>query len=57
MKILRVKKSPVYDVFTGEGWFNWTRIIVQSSGLKIIGGVPLIPSVKAEIQSALKGKE
>jgi hypothetical protein len=53
MKILQVKKSPIYDIFMGEGWHNWSRIILQKEGLKIIGGMQLIPSIKAEVMKSI----
>lgn len=26
MKILRVKKTNMYDIFMGDGWKHWTRV-------------------------------
>ena len=31
MKILRVKKFPLYDVFQGEGWDNWSRVLIKQA--------------------------
>jgi hypothetical protein len=31
MKILRVKKTPFYDIFLGSGWFNHTRVLVTNN--------------------------
>jgi hypothetical protein len=44
MKILQVKKFPLYDVFFGQGWKNWSRIKVVSEGeITVISGAPLTP--------------
>jgi hypothetical protein len=48
-KILRVKKLPIYDVFEGEGWFNWTRVAVRSNKLKVVGGNPLNMGQKEKV--------
>lgn len=40
MKILQVKKFPIYDIFVGEGWDNWTRILYnnETQTLKVNAG-------------------
>ena len=41
MKILRIKKLPIFDVFVGEGWYNWSRIIYQHKSIKLLDGEKL----------------
>lgn len=37
MKILRVKHTNLYDVFTGEGWYNHARIYFKDKRLSFVG--------------------
>ena len=57
MKILRVKKLPLYDVFTGDGWYNWSRIVKNNDTLKIISGNQLSSAEKFYIQQYVKEQE
>lgn len=57
MKILRVKKLPIYDVFYGDGWLNWTRVIKHHDNLKVLGGNQLIDTEKFAIKSYIKRME
>lgn len=41
MKILRVKKTALFDVFTGNGWYNHTRVLVRDGRSRIQLGNPL----------------
>jgi hypothetical protein len=44
MKILQINHhAPIYDVFVGKGWLNWSRIIVdkRKTSIRMIGGIPL----------------
>lgn len=44
MKILQINSYlPIYDVFNGIGWKNWTRVKVdkRKGEVKIIAGLPL----------------
>jgi len=42
MKILRVKKTNLYDVFMGEGWENWSRYsLVKGRYLSFVNGKEL----------------
>ena len=43
LKVLRVKGTPIYDLFTGEGWYNWTRILKRDMTIKVLAGNPLTP--------------
>ena len=44
MKIHQVKKFPIYDIFTGNGWLNWTRILIdKSKKITTIAGEPWAP--------------
>ena len=56
MKILRVKKLPIYDIFLGEGWYNWTRVMhdVKNSRLKMVAGENLGSFTKIEVERKLK---
>jgi len=38
MKVLRVKKFPIFDVFFGEGWEDWTRVLLKGTHLIYLGG-------------------
>jgi len=38
MKILRVKRTHIYDVFTGDGWKNWSRYHVKQGKVLYIAG-------------------
>jgi hypothetical protein len=57
MKILRVKKLPLYDVFTGEGWYNWSRVVKQNDQLKVISGNQLSATEKFYINQFVKEQE
>ena len=60
MKILRVKKFPLYDIFVGKGWLNWTRILFNSknNSVKVIAGDPLRIKDRYAVQTELhKQKE
>jgi hypothetical protein len=43
VKILQVKKLPIFDIFTGMGWDNHTRVIFnhENNSMKVIAGKPL----------------
>ena len=38
LKVLRVKKFPLYDVFQGEGWEKWSRILLKGTKAVLIAG-------------------
>lgn len=44
MKIIHIKGTPIYDVFTDEGWYNWTRILKKDNFIKILAGNVLTPA-------------
>jgi hypothetical protein len=29
MRVYQVKRFPIYDIFTGDGWENWSRVLVS----------------------------
>ena len=29
MKMLRVLKTPCFDCFFGDGWYNWCRVLLK----------------------------
>lgn len=37
MKILRVKHTNLYDVFTGEGWKNHARVYFKDGKISFVG--------------------
>lgn len=41
MKILQVKKFPIYDVFLDEGWTNWSRYLFKKGKLIHLDGAKL----------------
>jgi hypothetical protein len=41
MKILQVKKFPIFDIFTGEGWENWSRYLIKKNKIIYIAGIKL----------------
>jgi hypothetical protein len=41
LKIQRVKRTNLYDVFLGQGWNNHTRVTVKDKHVHIIKGNPL----------------
>jgi hypothetical protein len=55
-KILRVKKTNVYDVFSGEGWENWTRIAITSRGCDYVKGKRLRPNQVKELYNLVTKK-
>jgi len=38
IKVLQVKKFPIFDIFTGIGWLNWTRILLQKDKITTLNG-------------------
>lgn len=54
LKLLRVPTTPLWDVFTGEGWYNWTRILVRGLEIKVLAGNPLTSDLTTELTTRLK---
>jgi hypothetical protein len=54
IKLLHVKATPIWDLFTGEGWYNWTRVLVRGSEIKVLAGTPLTPEVQSQLVTELK---
>ena len=51
MKILQVKKLPIYDLFQGQGWETWTRVVMNDKHLpKVIGGERLSAEEKEVVK-------
>jgi enolase len=52
-----VKLYPIFstlvDVFTGEGWENWTRISIKRGKIQVLAGNQLTAEEIAEIQRGL----
>ena len=38
MKILQVKKLPIFDIFLSEGWTHWTRVLLKKDHLIHLAG-------------------
>lgn len=41
MKVLRVKKTSIYDVFIGNGWEHHSRILYKESKIVYLNGIHL----------------
>ena len=38
MKILQVKRLPIYDIFLEDGWNHWTRVLLKKDHLIHLNG-------------------
>jgi len=38
MKILQLKKFPIFDVFLNDGWLEWSRYLFKKSKLIHLAG-------------------
>jgi hypothetical protein len=56
LKVLRVKKFPLYDVFQGEGWEQWSRILMKGSKAILIAGEHLSISQLRSLSSTINTK-
>jgi hypothetical protein len=52
-RLYRFKHSPLVDVFTGEGWLNWSRYLVKKDRLIFIAGQKLDRPLFNELQGVL----
>ena len=50
MKVCRVKKTAFYDVFTGEGWKNWSRYKLDGEKLHHVSGNRIPFSILTSVQ-------
>jgi hypothetical protein len=65
LKIKRIPTTPIVDVFQGEGWENWTRLLYKNSILIPLQGEVLskeqlsevTKQVQTEIKSLIKPKK
>lgn len=57
LKILRVKKFPLYDVFQGEGWDGWTRILIKGTKAILVAGQHLSIAQLRSLSHTLKATE
>lgn len=57
LKILRVKKFPLYDVFQGEGWDGWTRILLKGNKAILIAGAHLSIAQLRSLTHTIKATE
>ena len=54
MKILRVKKTNIYDVFCGLGWKNHSRIVNKDGHISLMTGKPLTKIQYVEISKTIQ---
>lgn len=55
--VLQVNKLPMFDIFIGEGWDNWTRISRERNGNYLpIAGAKLHQSLVQHLMNAFKPK-
>lgn len=38
IKVLRVFKNPIFDIFLNEGWTQWSRILIRKDKMIHIDG-------------------
>lgn len=38
IKVLRVFKNPIFDVFLGDGWNNWSRVLIRKDKMIHLDG-------------------
>lgn len=36
--VIRVHNTNMYDVFSGKGWNNWSRVLVKADFVRVIKG-------------------
>lgn len=53
MKIKRIPTTPIVDVFQGEGWENWTRLLWKNNTLTPLQGEVLTKPQLASIKTYL----
>lgn len=53
MKIVRVKKTHMYDVFTGDGWKNHTRVLSKNNHIIYKSGTRLSKIQYVEISKTI----
>lgn len=55
MKILRVKKTNIFDIFMGQGWGGWSRYFIHGEDHRYINGghLPryLVEKAKEEVKT------
>jgi hypothetical protein len=56
MKIYPIPTTPIVDVFQGEGWEHWTRLLYKNGNLIPLIGEILTKEQLAEIQAKLQPK-
>jgi hypothetical protein len=59
-KILRVKgfnRFPVFDVFRGIGWRNWSRVEYskERKSVNLVNGLPLYPKLVMAVLTHIEG--
>lgn len=42
LKILQVKKFPIWDIFVEDGWLNWSRYLFKKDKLIYLAGNKLV---------------
>lgn len=54
LKIKRIPTTPIVDVFQGEGWENWTRLLWKGNTLIPLHGEVLTKTQLADIKASLQ---
>lgn len=57
LKIKPIPTTPIVDVFQGEGWEEWTRLLVKGNTLIPLKGEILSKEQLTEVQNYLKTLE
>lgn len=58
MKILQVKKFPLYDIFQDEGWYAWSRYLLKKGKLIYVGGAKILDrAILSQIVNTIKDAE
>ena len=55
LTIKRVKKTNIYDLFTGHGWSHHSRVTLKNGYVKLVAGKKLLPVQIAEFVKTVKG--
>ena len=58
LKMLKVSGN-IYDVFVGEGWYGWTRIVFNKAHneIRILGGQAIIQQYRKSLFNLLKSEK
>ena len=54
MKVLRIKRTPLYDVFVGEGWKEWSRYLHIAGKTTYVSGKRLPKHLLNKLEQEIK---